>query len=324
MTAGSDNIVSIIIPCYNAEQYIAEAIESALSQTYPNCEIIVIDDGSTDGSLAIVQKYGDRIRWKTGPNRGGCAARNLGLEMARGEWIQFLDADDKIAPRKIELQLAALKQESAGTVAVCPVWSFDHTGLLEFRWENHWCREMAGIDFIVEMWLHGHWLNPHAWLTPMALIRERGGWLECLAAGQDIEFFGRIAAGARKVVFTPDDDVVVYYRRPRSGNVSIDRSYRASKSQIEAWNAIQKLILAERTDQEAQRAVIRYLRMIAVGVSIHSEIIDEIDQHEKRLKVRDFNFTSCSIKREVLYGILGIKKTLKFRRLVRRLRGLNP
>src|SRR5690606_2283060 len=98
-------LVSIIIPCYNAEKYVAEAIQSALDQTYPNCEVIVIDDGSTDGSLEVIQSFGDKIRCETGPNKGGCAARNRGLELAKGEWIQFLDADDLISVEKIERQM---------------------------------------------------------------------------------------------------------------------------------------------------------------------------------------------------------------------------
>ena len=81
----NDPLVSIIIPCYNAEKYVGEAIESALAQTYPNKEVIVIDDGSTDGSLQVIKSFGHRIRWETGPNRGGSAARNRGIELARGE-----------------------------------------------------------------------------------------------------------------------------------------------------------------------------------------------------------------------------------------------
>lgn len=79
--------VSIVIPCYNAEAYIAESIDSALGQTYPNCEVIVIDDGSTDGSLEVIKSFGNRIRWRYGPNEGGCAARNRGVKVSRGGWL---------------------------------------------------------------------------------------------------------------------------------------------------------------------------------------------------------------------------------------------
>lgn len=99
-------LVSIIIPCYNGERFVAEAIESALAQTYPHKEVIVIDDGSTDNSLEVIKSFGDKIRWETGPNRGGCAARNRGIELARGELIQFLDADDLLHPQKLEKQVS--------------------------------------------------------------------------------------------------------------------------------------------------------------------------------------------------------------------------
>ena len=93
-------LVSIVIPCYNAERYVGEAIESALDQTYPHKEVIVIDDGSTDSSLEVIRSFGNHLRWETAPNRGGSAARNRGLELARGELIQFLDADDLLHARK--------------------------------------------------------------------------------------------------------------------------------------------------------------------------------------------------------------------------------
>lgn len=97
-------LVSILIPCFNAEPWIGECIESALAQTWPEKEVIVVDDGSTDGSLDIVRRFGDRIRWESGLNRGGNAARNRLFELARGEWLQYLDADDYLKPAKVQRQ----------------------------------------------------------------------------------------------------------------------------------------------------------------------------------------------------------------------------
>ena len=94
-------LVSVLIPCHNNEAFVGEAIESALGQTYPNIEVIVVDDGSTDKSLNVIKSYGDRIKWKSGPNRGACAARNTSFFQSQGEFIQFLDADDLIAADKI-------------------------------------------------------------------------------------------------------------------------------------------------------------------------------------------------------------------------------
>ena len=94
--------VSILIPCFNAERWIGIAIESALAQTWRMREIIVIDDGSTDGSREIIRSFGDRIRFEARPNRGGNATRNQLLALSRGDWLQYLDADDYLLPEKIE------------------------------------------------------------------------------------------------------------------------------------------------------------------------------------------------------------------------------
>jgi glycosyltransferase involved in cell wall biosynthesis len=98
-------LVSIIIPCWNAEAYVGEAIESALGQAYPNVEVIVVDDGSTDCSLEVIKSFRNCIRYETGPNRGACAARNRGVVLAHGELIQFLDADDLLHRSKLEEQV---------------------------------------------------------------------------------------------------------------------------------------------------------------------------------------------------------------------------
>lgn len=109
-------LVSIIIPCHNTEKYISEAIASALDQTYPNVEVIVVDDGSTDRSLEIIQSFGDRLKYDQINHKGACAARNRGLEISKGEFIQFLDADDVLLPHKLEKQLPLLLSNQADLV----------------------------------------------------------------------------------------------------------------------------------------------------------------------------------------------------------------
>lgn len=112
----SENLVSIIIPCFNAERWLREAIDSVLNQTYPTIEVIIIDDGSTDASLDITKQYGDRIIWETGPNRGGNHARNRGFALSKGNYIQYLDADDYLLPHKIERQVEFLEAVKADVV----------------------------------------------------------------------------------------------------------------------------------------------------------------------------------------------------------------
>lgn len=98
-------LISVIIPCYNSATYVKDAIASALDQIYPHVEVIVIDDGSTDGSIDILHSFGDRLRWQTQQNQGAPTARNRGLELAQGDYIKFLDADDVLLPDCLERQI---------------------------------------------------------------------------------------------------------------------------------------------------------------------------------------------------------------------------
>ena len=102
--------VSVIIPVYNAEPFLAEAIESILGQTVPPQQVIVIDDGSTDGSAAVARRYLPHILFEQQPNAGAARARNRGVALARGDLLAFLDNDDCWMPDKLALQLAALQQ----------------------------------------------------------------------------------------------------------------------------------------------------------------------------------------------------------------------
>jgi hypothetical protein len=101
-------LVSIVVPCYNGARWLAAALDSALAQTWPELQVIVVDDGSTDDSVEVARSFEGRgVTVLTGPNQGPAAARNRGIEAAEGAHVQLLDADDLLLPRKIELCLAA-------------------------------------------------------------------------------------------------------------------------------------------------------------------------------------------------------------------------
>jgi glycosyltransferase involved in cell wall biosynthesis len=104
--------VSVIVPVYNGERFLAEAIDSILAQTYPSYEIIVVDDGSTDRTHAIAELY-PSVKYLFQANAGTAAARNRGIEIARGEFLAFLDADDLWLPDKLSLQMAAFEADPA-------------------------------------------------------------------------------------------------------------------------------------------------------------------------------------------------------------------
>ena len=114
-------LVSILIPCYNSKRYVGQCINSALYQTYPNVEVIVVDDGSTDGSKRIIKSYGSRIRAEFCPNRGANSARNRLLQLSGGTWLQYLDADDYLLPDKVKRHMAFVKQNPDIDVVYSPV-----------------------------------------------------------------------------------------------------------------------------------------------------------------------------------------------------------
>ena len=110
-------LVSVIIPAYNAAGWVGRAIDSVLTQTYPEREILVVNDGSTDSTAEVLTGYGESIRMLNQPNGGLSSARNLGIRQARGEFLAFLDADDYWLPEKLERQVACLQQDE--TLGFC-------------------------------------------------------------------------------------------------------------------------------------------------------------------------------------------------------------
>src|SRR5262249_36255346 len=113
--------VSILIPCYNAARFVHEAVTSALDQDYPEKEIIVINDGSTDDSLSILRSFGDKIKLHSRENKGGNPNRNELLKLATGEWIQYLDADDYLSKGKISEQMTWIETHPGYDVIYGPV-----------------------------------------------------------------------------------------------------------------------------------------------------------------------------------------------------------
>jgi len=121
---GTAASVSVIVPVYNGERYLAQAIESILAQTHPPVEIIVIDDGSSDDSSGIARKFGKPVRCQRQQNLGISAARNQGVELSSGQYLAFLDADDLWLPDKLRLQLEALRLEPALDAAFTRIRQF--------------------------------------------------------------------------------------------------------------------------------------------------------------------------------------------------------
>ncbi len=304
--------VSIIIPCYNKRAYVAAALESALAQTQP-CEVIVVDDGSNDGSLDEVRRFDGRVTWVTGPNRGGCAARNRGVEISSGAYLQFLDADDILPPDKIARQLAALSKAPEGSIAFGPWRVLHDDGRTNFPDpRSYWKNFGTGIDLLVDMWLFGGFFPPHQWLVPRALAAASGGWNTSLAADQDGEYFGRILTLSGSALFCADAEVL--YRSPPEGSVSRNMSHRAGASRMLAFEVVADRIVACRVDRTARRACLSRIRKIAYALRNFDDIVAQAAAWEMRLSLFDLSPSLPPVTR-LLVGFLGIRRGLKARAL---------
>jgi len=193
-------LVSILIPAYNAERWIADTIRSALAQTWPHKEIIVIDDGSTDRTRSIVEKFGSEgVSLVTQENRGVCAARNRAYEISQGDYIQWLDADDLLSPNKIAKQMEAAKEhQSRRTLFSCP-WGYFIFRVNKARFvpTSLWC-DLSPLEWLQRRWEQNLHMNPATWLTSRELSDAAGPWDTQLVGGgiEDGEYFSRVILAA--------------------------------------------------------------------------------------------------------------------------------
>lgn len=203
--------VSVVIPCYNAAAYVADAICSALEQTYKPIEVVVVDDGSTDGSGEVLQSFGEAIRAETGPNRGGCAARNRGLELAGGPLVQFLDADDLLHPTKLERQVARLL-ESGADVVFCNGERVSIETSARLRAFDRPFEPPDPVQYTLS-----EIMPPEATLHWKDRLVAAGGFRVGLSASQDLEFHLRLACEGLTFCHLPE---ILYTKRVVAGSVS--------------------------------------------------------------------------------------------------------
>jgi glycosyltransferase involved in cell wall biosynthesis len=240
-------LVSIIIPAYNAAPWLAETIRSSQAQSWPAVEVIVVDDGSTDDTLAIANSFkSERLSVIAQPNRGASAARNKGLQVARGDYVQFLDADDLLAPDKIERQIQLLLPLDPMTLASGSWARFDRDPTVaDFSHQPNWC-DLSGVEFLQINFEELTMMHPAAWLSPRALLDQAGPWDETLSLNDDGEYFSRVVLAAKQIVFCPE--ARSYYRSNLSGSLSRQKNLSALKSLFRSVDlTLQHLLAVDRS-----------------------------------------------------------------------------
>jgi glycosyltransferase involved in cell wall biosynthesis len=246
-----DNSVSVVVPCFNAASTVADTIESAVAQTWRNLEIIVVDDGSTDNSTTILSSFEDQITIVSGPNRGASSARNRGTALATGAYIQYLDADDLLAPDAIERRLSALC-ETGADVAYSDWQRFETTASGVRQLGEIIARKMEDVDQEPELaCATAFWAPPVALLYRRHVVDAIGGWNERLPVIQDARFL--FDAARRKSCFVHVPGVSAFYRqastslsRGNEGRFMLD-VYRNATEIQSMWEADALLTEARKT-----------------------------------------------------------------------------
>jgi glycosyltransferase involved in cell wall biosynthesis len=221
--------VSVIIPAFNAEAFIGEAIDSALQQSFTDLEVLVVDNRSTDGTGDIARQFDDsRVRLLKCEKRGAGAARNAGLQHVSGRFIQFLDADDVLDTTNIERQLDAIGTiDPRWTIASCTWLRFkDHPDDARLHTERVWPIEDS-VKWLVCSLSGGGMMQTGGWLVHRDLIEAAGPWDETLSLHDDGEYFSRVLLLARRQVFVPKARI---YYRDVAGSLSRQRDRAAIES----------------------------------------------------------------------------------------------
>jgi glycosyltransferase involved in cell wall biosynthesis len=214
-------LVSILIPAFNAEEWIAETLRSAIGQTWERKEIIVVDDGSNDRTLDIARQFeSDSVRVVTQKNQGAAAARNTAFFLSRGDYIQWLDADDLLSPNKIASQIEyALSHGAGGRTLLSCAWG-------HFLYRCHrahfvptplWC-DLSPVEWLLRKMEHEAFMQTSTWLVSRELTDAAGPWNNQLFVDDDGEYFCRVLLASTGTWFIPR--AKVYYRRSGSGSQS--------------------------------------------------------------------------------------------------------
>ena|GEM_PF-238369 len=255
-------LVSILVPCHNAEEYVAQAIESALAQTWSNIEIVAVNDGSTDGSAEVLSKFKARnfkLIKPDQPLRSAAKARNLAYQNCSGDFIKYFDADDLLHPQMVERQLQRLEGNKSD-VASSGWGRFYGNDLSSFKLnpQSVW-RDMDARDWLVEALMDARpMMQPGMFLIPRKTIDQVGGWDEELSLIDDFEFFARVLSHAKNTRFTPD--VPLMYRSGLPGSLSGRKSDAAIESAFQSLMRGTGHLLNVREEPKARQACANMLQ----------------------------------------------------------------
>lgn len=224
-------LVSILIPAFNAENWIGDAIHSAVSQSWPRKEVIIVDDGSTDQTYSAAGKFeGKCVRVETQKNQGASVARNTALALSQGDFIQWLDGDDILAPDKIEKQLRKIDCASGTRILLSSSWGRFYYRVRKSRFSPTplW-QSLPPATWLTTKMIENTWMSIESWLISREISDAAGPWDARLIRDNDGEYFSRAVCASDGTLHVSDSKSFV--RRASFGSVSRDFSLSDAKLQ---------------------------------------------------------------------------------------------
>lgn len=205
-------LVSVCIPTYNRRRYLGETLRSVFAQTYSDFEVVVIDDGSTDDTAEMIKNCGLNVRYFWQKNAGDAAARNKLIELARGQYITFLDSDDLLAPDALERMVMAAEAESEPVVVYGPYIRIDEYGNVTGR-----CKRKLRTGFITKYLFEDILVHSCGSMFPKKILEETKGFDTLLPLCSDYDLWLRLSTKYRFIALKEP----TFKRRRHSANLSV-------------------------------------------------------------------------------------------------------
>ncbi|MFZ0962485.1 MAG: glycosyltransferase [Terriglobia bacterium] len=244
-------LVSILVPAYNAQDYLEDTLRSAVGQTWPRKEIIIVDDGSTDQTPVIARQFESRtVRLVTQKNAGAAAARNKAFSLSQGDYIQWLDADDLLAPDKISKQMEQLDKCPSPRMVLSSAWAkfmyrYKRAAFVPTRlWAD-----LSPAEWMIRQMEDNVYMQTATWLVSRELTEAAGPWDTRLLGDDDGEYFSRVLKASAGTHFVPESKV--YYR---SAGGSLSYIGFSDRRRVAQWVSMKLHIQYVRSLDDSQRA----------------------------------------------------------------------
>lgn len=310
-------LVSVIMPVYNSEKHIPEAINAILNQSYQNWELILIDDGSIDNSLVIAETYiRDNIQIYTQQNQGAASARNRGYLKSKGDFIKFLDSDDLINPEMLEAQMK-IGLENPHCI-ISGMWGRfidDDISTFQLNPEDCW-QDMDSLSWICSSWKNAQPMTqPGIFLIPKAIIEKAGLWNEKLTLIDDYEYFTRTILTAENILFC--EKSVLYYRSGNSNTLSGKKSLKSVESAVLSAELAVTSLLKRRNDPVTRRLSANCMMALVYEFGItYPNLLKPVEDRIEELGGSDLKVAGGNITK-LASQILGWKRTYAIKSFIK-------